>query len=91
MEIIRIISNVFFELSIFLNAALFVPQAVRIFYRQSAKGLSLVTFSGYNLIQVLMALHGYFHHDFVLMIGMLLSLITCGAVTMGIFWFGKVR
>jgi hypothetical protein len=32
-------------------------------------------------LQAVGALHGYFEHDYALMIGMLASLLTCGSVT----------
>ncbi len=89
MNLVKEAINIFFEFGLFLNAILFVPQAIKIYYRRSAKGLSLITFSGFNVIQILMILHGFFHHDIMLVIGMLLSLITCGAVTIGILFFGK--
>jgi MtN3 and saliva related transmembrane protein len=88
MGIVEAGVNIFFGLGLFINAVFFVPQAWKIFRQKSSQGLSLVTYGGFNVIQLLMALHGYFHQDFGLMIGMSLSFITCGAVTIGIFHFG---
>jgi len=71
-----------FGFGMVLNAALFVPQAVRLWRTKTAQGISLLSFAGFNALQAIGALHGYFQRDTALMIGMLASLITCGSVTM---------
>jgi MtN3 and saliva related transmembrane protein len=71
-----------FGLGMVLNAALFVPQAVHLWRTKSAQGVSLLSFAGFNTLQAIGALHGYFEHDYALMIGMLASLATCGSVTL---------
>jgi MtN3 and saliva related transmembrane protein len=70
-----------FGLGMVLNAALFVPQAVHLWRTKTAQGVSILSFAGFNVLQATGALHGYFEHDYALMIGMLASLITCGSVT----------
>ena len=70
-----------FGLAMVLNAALFVPQAIHLWRTKSAKGVSILSFAGFNTLQAVGALHGYFEHDYALMIGMLASLLTCGSVT----------
>ena len=70
-----------FGLGMVLNAALFVPQAVHLWRTRTSQGVSILSFVGFNTLQAIGALHGYFEHDRALMIGMLASLITCGSVT----------
>ncbi len=70
-----------FSLGLFINALLFIPQAIKILRTKNTKGVSLITFLGFNAIQAFTFLHGYLHKDYLLMIGMLLSFITCGIVT----------
>jgi MtN3 and saliva related transmembrane protein len=70
-----------FGLSLFANAALFVPQAVKIFKKRSAKGLSFLTFFGFCIFQLIAVLYGWLHGDKIILIGYLLSFLTCGAVT----------
>ena len=70
-----------FALGLFVNAILFVPQAIALYKSKSAVGQSLVTFAGFNLIQLFTILHAYIHKDFLLFIGYLAAFITCGAVT----------
>ncbi|MGC2656402.1 MAG: hypothetical protein WA324_00385 [Bryobacteraceae bacterium] len=65
-----------------LNALLFVPQALTIWRSKQAKGVSLLTFGGFNALQALGVLHGYLQHDWSLAAGMALSLATCGSVTL---------
>ena len=76
MDIIKIIVEAIFASSLFLNALLFIPQTIKIIKTRRAEELSLITFVGFNLIQLLMLLHGYFHQELILMLGMMLSLIT---------------
>ena len=72
-----------FGLGLVVNGALFVPQALRIWRSRSAKDVSLITFGGFNLLQVIGIVHGTFQHDRALILGMLASLLGCGAVTVG--------
>jgi MtN3 and saliva related transmembrane protein len=65
-----------------LNAALFVPQALHLWRTKTAQGVSILSFAGFNALQAIGALHGYFQHDYALMIGMFASLATCGSVTL---------
>jgi MtN3 and saliva related transmembrane protein len=69
-----------FGLGMVLNAALFVPQAVHLWRTKTAQGVSTLSFAGFNILQAIGTLHGYFEHDYA-MIGMLASLLTCGSVT----------
>src|SRR5690349_24983631 len=73
---------VVFGLGMVFNAALFVPQAVHLFRTKGSQGVSIFSFAGFNTLQAIGTLHGYFQHDYALMIGMLASLITCGSVTL---------
>lgn len=70
-----------FGLGFLFNASLFIPQALRIIRKKSAKDVALVTFIGFNLIQFNGILYGYYYNDSILLYGNLISLITCGIVT----------
>jgi MtN3 and saliva related transmembrane protein len=72
---------VIFGLALMGNAALFVPQAIAVWRKKSDEGISLVTFGGFNVLQVIAIVHGCYQHDISLIVGMIASLITCGAVT----------
>jgi len=80
---IKDIVAIAFGLGLLANAALFVPQAVRIFRSKHAKDVSLVTFAGFNLLQVIGICHGALQRDPSLLIGMTASFLACGAVTAG--------
>ncbi|MBY0543976.1 MAG: PAS domain-containing protein, partial [Gammaproteobacteria bacterium] len=79
---IKGIIELIFSAALFLNALLFIPQAVRIVIEKSAKGISLVTFSGFLIIQLAIVSHAAIMHDYLLMVGYLLSLLTCGSVVL---------
>jgi MtN3 and saliva related transmembrane protein len=72
---------VIFGLALIGNAALFVPQAIAVWKKKSDEGISLVTFGGFNVLQIIAIVHGCYQHDISLIVGMVASLITCGAVT----------
>lgn len=78
---IRSIIELVFGITLFVKAVLFIPQAVKIYKAKQSKELSLLTFSGLSLMQLLTVLHAYYHQDYILMFGVLLSFVFCGAVT----------
>ncbi|GHU12104.1 hypothetical protein FACS189449_05070 [Alphaproteobacteria bacterium] len=80
-EYIEYFVEVVFGLGMFINAMLFVPQAVKIYKVKNANGVSLATFAGFCIIQFLTVLHGYIHQDHILMFGSALGLIFCATVT----------
>ena len=90
-EIFEHFIEVMFALSMFVNAILFFLQAVKIYKTKSAAGLSLITFSGFNIIQVFTILHAYIHRDYVLIFGFTLSLFISGIVTLLIFSYRNVK
>jgi MtN3 and saliva related transmembrane protein len=82
---------VVFGFALMGNAALFVPQALAIWRKKSGEGISLITFGGFNLLQVIAIVHGVYQHDLALILGMVASLITCGAVTLLTIVYGAGR
>lgn len=77
----------YFMISLIVNAILFIPQIVRLLKIKDSKELSFITFFGFNLIQIAVILHGYIKKDYLLLFGNLLSLITCGLVTILIVYY----
>jgi MtN3 and saliva related transmembrane protein len=72
---------ILFGLGLFGNAALFVPQAIALWRKKTDEGISLITFAGFNILQVIAIVHGVYQQDLALIVGMIASLITCGSVT----------
>ncbi len=70
-----------FGLGLMANAALFVIQAVRIWRAKSSKGVSIITFAGFCVLQVTGILHGIYQGDNALLAGMIASLLACGSAT----------
>jgi MtN3 and saliva related transmembrane protein len=79
-----------FSLGLFLNAALFIPQIIRLYQKKDSKEISLLTFAGFNVIQFFTILHGYIHQDYLLLIGYIVSFIACGIVTAMIIYYRLV-
>lgn len=80
-----------FGLGLIINALLFVPQGIAIWRSRSAKGVSVLTFCGFSVMQVIGVLHGYYQKDWSLMIGMAISFVTCGGVTILAIAFQRNR
>jgi MtN3 and saliva related transmembrane protein len=70
-----------FGLGLVGNALLFVPQAIALWRKKTDEGVSLVTFGGFSVLQVIGIVHGIYEHDWSLILGMAASLLTCGTVT----------
>ncbi len=77
----REIVAVIFGLGLGCNALLFVPQVVALWRKKSDAGISLITFGGFSVLQVVGIVHGTYQHDLSLILGMVASLLTCGSVT----------
>jgi MtN3 and saliva related transmembrane protein len=71
-----------FGLGLIGNALLFVPQIVAVWKKKSDEGVSLITFGGFTLLQIVSVIHGFYEHDRAMVIGMGASLLTCGTVTL---------
>ncbi len=72
---------VIFALGLLCNALLFVPQAVAVWRKKTDEGISLITFGGFSLLQVIGIVHGLYQRDLSLTLGMAASLLSCGTVT----------
>lgn len=80
-----------FSVALLINALLFIPQIIKIFREKTAKSLSLLTFLGFFLIQLVIVLHGFINHDYLLTSGYLLSMLTCGLVVALILFYKYKR
>jgi MtN3 and saliva related transmembrane protein len=72
---------VVFGLGLFCNALLFVPQVIAVWRKKTDEGISLITFGGFSILQIVAIAHGLFQHDPSLTLGMAASLLSCGSVT----------
>jgi MtN3 and saliva related transmembrane protein len=63
------------------NALLFVPQLLAVWRKKTDEGISLITFGGFSILQVVGVVHGIYQHDLSLILGMAASLLSCGSVT----------
>jgi len=72
---------VIFGLGLLGNALLFVPQVLAVWRKKTDEGISLITFGGFSVLQVIGIVHGIYQRDASLIFGMAASLLTCGSVT----------
>jgi MtN3 and saliva related transmembrane protein len=72
---------ILFGLGLVVNGLLFIPQAIALWRKKSAEGVSLLTFGGFNILQLIGIVHGLYQHDRSLILGMTASFLCCAAVT----------
>ncbi|MGA7340625.1 MAG: PQ-loop domain-containing transporter [Terracidiphilus sp.] len=72
---------VIFGVGLLGNALLFVPQAIAVWRKKTDEGISLLTFGGFCVLQILGVIHGLYEHDNSLIVGLGASFLTCGTVT----------
>jgi len=78
---LRQIVAIVFGLGLFGNALLFVPQALAVWRKKTDEGISLITFGGFCLLQVIGVVHGFYEQDYSLVLGLGASFLTCGTAT----------
>ena len=71
-----------FGLALIGNSLLFIPQALAVWRKKTDEGISLVTFGGFCVLQILGVIHGIYERDTPLVVGLGASFLTCGAVTL---------
>lgn len=79
--------EILFRFGLIINAALFIPQILKLFKTKNTEGLTMLTFFGFNCIQILGILHCYFNRDYFPMLGWIVSLCTCGSITLLIIFY----
>lgn len=72
---------VIFGFGLLCNALLFVPQVLAVARKKTDEGISLVTFGGFSVLQVIGVIHGVYQKDMSLVVGMAASFLSCGSVT----------
>lgn len=78
-----------FSFALFINALLFIPQALKIIKDKTAANVSLTTFLGFLLIQLAVVLHGIINQDYILTAGYIFSILACGTVVFLILLYKK--
>ena len=91
MSVTGYLIEIGFSGSLLVNALLFIPQVFAILRSKNAKGVSLITFAGFNVIKLFTMFHGLLIHDYILAVGYFLSLITCGTVSILIFYYKFIK
>lgn len=84
------IVNFIFGIALFVNAALFIPQILLLLKKKHSDDVSMTTFFGFCIIQLFTIWHGYYTKDYILIIGYVISFMTCGATTVLIAYY-RVR
>ncbi len=87
MEWVYILETAF-AIGLAINAALFIPQAVKLYRTKDTKSLSLWTFAGFNVIQWVTIGHALYTKDYILALGNVANFLTSGTITVMILYYG---
>ncbi len=87
MDEIWSIIEILFAAGLFTNAILFIPQIIRLVQKKHSDDISLITFLGFNIINLLTVLHGFLHKDYILLFGSFAAFLTNSVVTFLIIWY----
>lgn len=70
-----------FAFCLIINAILFIPQIINLYKTKNSESVSLITFLGLCLIQLISILYGAAKNDLYLVYGYAISLISCGTAS----------
>ena len=76
LEVLKHIANLIVLASLGLNIVILFPQIIKILKTKQSSGISPSTFITIWLLQFITILHGYFHQDLILMLGMFFAFLT---------------
>lgn len=89
--LIKYFINAVFEIGLFINALLYIPQIITLWQKKHADDVSLITFAGFNIINLFAILHGFVVNDKWLVIGLSFSVVTNTTVTFLIIWYRYIN
>lgn len=89
--LIKYFVNAVFGIGLFINALLFIPQIIALWKKKHADDVSLITFAGFNIINLFTLLHGLIENDKWLVIGISSSVLTNTTVTILIIWYRYIK
>lgn len=64
-----------FAIALFVNAMLFLPQIIRLWQKKDSQDISLLTFLGFNVINLMSLIHGIIKHDPYMIVGYSISFV----------------
>lgn len=79
--------EILFGLGQIVNASLFIPQAIKLYKTKDPESLSLITFIGFNIIQIITIGHGFIAKDYLLIGGTVANMLTSGIITVMILYY----
>lgn len=90
MFLFRDVIDFTFGTALFFNALLFIPQAICIVRNKTARNVSLITFCGFLIVELILMLYALMAHDYLAMSGYMLNVMTCSSVViLAILYRGK--
>ena len=90
MNIVVSVIVILFNIALFINALLFLPQSYRIYKLKSAKSVSLFTYVGFAILQIICIAYGIVKDDWSIILGFGFAFICCSSiVVLAIYYRNK--
>ena len=86
---VRIFMEGQFGIGLVVNAALYIPQILRILKEKGARELSFIMFGGFWFLTLSQVVYGFYIRDWIMAWGNVLTLLTCGIIVCLIFVYRK--
>lgn len=80
-----------YSISFVYTAIAAIPQIYNLLKTKKAEELSLITFLGFNFIQIISAFHAYINHETAFLIGMILLMCAYLPITGLIVYYRYIR
>ncbi len=87
MTLVKFIAEPVFDVSLFLNARLYIIQLYKLIKTKNADNISLSTFVLFFFILLVQALQAYYLSDYGYFIGMIASLIASSSLILFILYY----
>jgi MtN3 and saliva related transmembrane protein len=89
MEVGFQISGFIFAAGWLISGVLFALQAIKIYRKKDAEGISIVTFAGFALLNTNAALYGYLSGNPLWLPGTLLAAVSCTCIALMSYRIGQ--
>lgn len=80
-----------YGVGLIVNACVYVPQITRLYQTKHSEDVSLITFTSFNVINLVAVLYGIVLHNWLFILGNGLSLLTNTVVTLQIIQYRFVK
>jgi uncharacterized protein with PQ loop repeat len=76
---------------LFVNGCFFIPQIWRLYQTKDSSSVSLLTFFGFAITQIIAIINGYYYDNWAMVWGYAFSVVTCSGVIFLIIYYQVIK